>query len=249
MQSPGHDIALFVRLVLTGWEQYAEAGVTGLLIYIIEKILRQPLSWKILKWVAVSFLIFAFFNIWRDQYRASEKASAETAAVQKQLDALSKPIISGEAGPIAASYSGEKKENCLLTLLVHIRNLGAPTGIENPSLVITKDGKIYRTEFLPPSNASLYSGNTETGPSVTLRIENHLFPKAMHNPIMTNVAIDPWLQAVIFGLTRDELDSKGTIISLSFHEVATGTKHTLTYVTDDERNSPIDLNKLSRETH
>ena len=41
-----HEAIQFLWLVLTGWEQYAAAGVTSLLVYLFEKFKKSGLSWN-----------------------------------------------------------------------------------------------------------------------------------------------------------------------------------------------------------
>jgi hypothetical protein len=56
--------------VISGWLQYAEAGATALVWVIVEKIKEHPLSWRILAYAAIAFLLFAFFNIWRSEAKS-----------------------------------------------------------------------------------------------------------------------------------------------------------------------------------
>jgi|SRR5579872_3232683 len=247
------DISTFLAAVFGRWQGWASGGGFGgailLCLYLYERLSSKIIPNRVyVSLVIVAFFFAASFMAWRDQYHAYQGASAATEAVQAKLNALSKPILAGNIVPMAGAYSGEKQENTLLTLAVHISNSGAPTGIESPSLEVAKDGKTLRTDLLPPADGDLYAGSTNTGPRIPLRIGSHLFERAMRNPIPTNVAIDTWLQAVVYGLTKTEFGTQGTNISLSFVDVATGTRHTLSTVTTGARAVMPDLDKLRRET-
>jgi hypothetical protein len=57
--------------VMSGWQQYAGAGGTGLAWVLIEKARKQPLSWSILGYTALVFLVLACFNEWRKEHHRS----------------------------------------------------------------------------------------------------------------------------------------------------------------------------------
>jgi hypothetical protein len=186
---------------------------------------------------------------WRDQYHAVEAANAKAQAIQKQFDALTVPIISGKFVSGSAAPTGEKKENCIVTLVVHIKNLGAPTALENISISITRDAKEFDAQFVPASNVTLFYGSNPAGPAISFGFENHLIKKAAHSPILTNVPIDAWFQILVLGLSRDEFFSKGTTISLSFDQVATGKRMSITHVIKGGPSEfPLDQKKLYQES-
>jgi hypothetical protein len=168
---------------------------------------------------------------------------------RKKVEKENPPDISGEFVFEAAAPTGEKKENCLATLVVHIKNLGAPTALEHISIVVARDTKIFNAQFVPPRNIILFTGANATGPEVQFSAENHLVQKAARNPILMNVPIDTWFQIVVYGLTRDEFFSKGTKVSLNFDVTATGKKGSITYLSKGgPPESPMDVKKLFRET-
>ena len=82
------DLARWGKLVILGWQQYAGAGVTALVWTLAEKVRGKPLSWRVLEYAAVSFLMFAVFNVWRNE------ATKHRSTIQ-DLDKLKKDIDGG----------------------------------------------------------------------------------------------------------------------------------------------------------
>ena len=247
MEGLRRDVGLFIYLVLMGWEQYAEAGMTGLVIYLGEKICKKPVSWKILKWAAISFLFFAFFNVWRDQYHATQNANAESSTLHAQLNVLKMPNISGEFTSWAIAPAG--KENCLVTIFMHLRNGGAPTALEEFSFLVSHNAQTFHSEFLPPTTARLFSSASTKGPGIEARSDDNLLVIIRHQSLSMNGTLDGWFQVIVFGLTPDEFRSKGTAISLKFTDVATGKPHSVDYAfTGEERKTIPDIGKMMGQT-
>jgi len=79
------DVIEWLRLVISGWRQYAEAGGTALIWALIERIRRKPVSWHVLELAGVAFLIFAFFNVWRDETKRHRETIQKLRGASPQI--------------------------------------------------------------------------------------------------------------------------------------------------------------------
>jgi hypothetical protein len=86
------DLRRWAWLVISGWLQYAGAGITGLVWVVVEKIRERPLSWKILGYTAIIFLLFAFFNAWRTESTSHTKTKHSLETLQRLQDSKN-PLI------------------------------------------------------------------------------------------------------------------------------------------------------------
>jgi hypothetical protein len=74
----------------------------------------------------------------READGSTEELQPEEQGQEKfsTLDALNKPMLSGEILIFAAAPNGQHKENSLVTVLCNFRNIGAPIALEKFSLTI-----------------------------------------------------------------------------------------------------------------
>lgn len=80
-----HDFGRWLWLVISGWRQYAEAGSTALVWVLIEKARERPLSWHVLELPAGVFLLFAFFNVWRDEMKKHGETRSRELELKEDL--------------------------------------------------------------------------------------------------------------------------------------------------------------------
>lgn len=214
------DLLQWMWLVISGWRQYAEAGVTGLTWIIVERIRKQPLSWRVLAYIAIAFLFFAFFNTWRDQKQKVQALTNQNKALQSELEKekdRSKPKLFAELSQIAVAPNGA---DSILTILGSIKNdpTGAPSIADDIRIYVNIPGhEEAEGELIPPPSGSLTLGYE--GGSVKLLTEDFLPRKTVRAPIPAGGAAFGWLSVRVRALTREQIMSNGTVIRMTFKDI------------------------------
>ena len=187
-------------------------------------------------------LFFAMFKAW-DEKR--EKLSQSAAA----LDALKKPIISGELREHYAAGTGDNKKDTLATIRIHIKNLGAPTALEDFSFKAMSKGRVFEGIFLPPPSgvANVMAPNGMA--FAVFEGKDHLFNKTGSQALQANVSVDSWFHVLLIDMSAQDFIMEGTSYVLSFRDVATGELHEIKDVSYGEnKKKPIDLEKIQEQT-
>jgi hypothetical protein len=242
-----HELWLFVSMVFETWEAYVFAGVVGVFVGIYEHFRERSIPWKVLKYAMLAFLPISCFMVWREQYHAVILAKAETGKVQASLDALNNPILSGEISAISAAPSGPHKEDALVTIVLRLRNNGAPTALEDFRLTVTNRGTQFKTQFVPVVPMRLFYGPGNKS-SIVLRTEDHVNKILSSHVLDRHALADAWFQVVVFGLSRETALSTDTVFVVSYRDIATGSEHSLIRRSTGIGEFPLDIQKLSRET-
>jgi hypothetical protein len=228
--------------VVEHWEILVTIGIIPFGLDIVDKYFecKMPKSYYAIFLGIALFL--AMFKAW-DEKR--EKLSESLAA----LDALKKPIISGELREKYAAATGDNKQDTIATVRVHIKNLGAPTALEGFSFKATSKGHVFEGAFIPPPRgvANIFAPNGKV--YAILDGKDHLSNKTGSQAIQANVPADCWFGALFIGLPAKEFIAAGTSYTLSFRDVATGELHEIKssgYGADTRK--AIDLDKLQEQT-
>jgi hypothetical protein len=191
----------------------------------------------------ISFLFAAFFAAWRDEYHA--RVGAENKLEQIEDD--QKPRLSGRNLNYIAAPTGEKQQDCLLTLNYEINNGGAPTGLDNFALSITKNGKSYQARILPAENVTLEFASNKA--RLYFNGEDNVLIRTGREAILKNIPVITWIQAIVYGMTPREFLEEGTSISFSFDDAATSMNHSIDVITIGGVSEPFNMGKIAGETH
>jgi hypothetical protein len=147
------ELADFLWAVINDWAGYATGGVIVGLVGLWSMLKGIPPSRKFGVTLALTFLFFAFFNAWRERSKAVQDAQQEAQGLQKKLDDLTKPDLSGTIPVILAAPNPQNNKDSILTLQVNIENKGAPSIAKDiEAFVDTEDGKSVKGQRIAPPN-------------------------------------------------------------------------------------------------
>ena len=194
-------------------------------------------QWAILIAAAVCFFC-ASVRVWTSQHEALKVA-------QDKLESLTKPDLSGSFIGESATLTGAHKENCLITAQVHIKNLGAPTALENFKVLIVYDNKKFDVQYVPPVSLNVHGVG---GGSFSLSVNNHIRVKAGGAAIPMNIPVEGWFQVIVTNMKLEEFFSNKTTISFSFDDVATGQNHVISKTLSGTTSGLMDVNKVFQQT-
>jgi hypothetical protein len=123
----------FIKAVVTYWQALATGGLIAFGLFLIERLASWSMPKKAFMWVfVVAFLVVASFLAWRDQRR-------EVATLRAAQDARTRPIIRAQIEQ--AVLNTEHEPGTLHVLLTaSVRNVGAPTALEDWQLEVTPAG-------------------------------------------------------------------------------------------------------------
>lgn len=188
-------------------------------LWLWSTIKKRPLPRKIGIGVAIFFLVGAFFQAWRDQYRS-------TNAMHKKLAELTTPVLRGEIGHVSFGLGGKNNQDVIMIVELKIKNTGAPTAIDSPlALVRLHSGRVVRMENLDPPKKEIITKDIQGG-TMSFPTTAYL-PFAGTKPIPTGGI----LAGFVFGRLRDvalnEVHELPLVVGLEFAD-AYGNPHKLT---------------------
>ena len=134
--------------------------------------------------------------------------------------ASSAPQLKGEIESLFGSPSGERGENCLITIIMKIENTGAPSIAEGFTMYMQKNGRQFPAQLLrrPVNNvAILWAGEIGYSPSVTLYAEDFLPDKATANQIPNGGKVEGFFQWIVPGLSKPEIS--GSSVTVHFADM------------------------------
>jgi len=186
------------------------------LLGLIASVLKKTSTWML--WVtfglAIVFLLLASFLAWRDQYHRANDAAAKLAE-------LTLPKLDGEFSVVSAR-AGNEGQDCLLTLVGIIRNVGAPTILDHWSanLVFDDGTAIHGERISPPPPETTVRLFVASGKYAQLLFgKNHWSTIGTEKPIPTGGGVPGWIQFYLKGVTQDRMNVSHAKVVLSFQDV------------------------------
>jgi hypothetical protein len=214
------DIGSFLWSVINNWAGYCTGGIIVALLWIWSTVKQTTVPRRIGIIVAISFLAVATFNAWREQKKRADDADVARQKAEARFDELTIPKMSADiVGMMDAHMTIGTNNRSLITLVVTVRNLGAPSIAQFKKASITLSGgqEFHPQLMLPTGKDVVLPGGTGV-PSITLKEKDRLLDRTMNNPILTGSAVLGWLQCVIPYMQHSEL--QGATVRLELVDVA-----------------------------
>src|SRR5205085_6770209 len=240
------DLITFIVAVISHWQAYATGGVVTMAVGLFERLSGKHLNKRTYAGLFVGvFLLVSFFMAWRDEHkavadehRALEAAQVDLASVRGELSQVKQdlareqdqnhPKFHGFINQIAfgnlstiwvTNEAKRKLDGVALSLIVTIRNEGAPSIVEGWQLHLKSDKlDLTVTPLLLPIGQKF---NVIHGQAFTLHREEALYEKGV-KPIERGGQVRGWLTYVIEGITAEQIDSPSVKLTLDFYDVAGG---------------------------
>jgi hypothetical protein len=140
----------------------------------------------------------------------------------------------------------------LCTLSVTIKNLGAPSVVDNYGLVIKIGDRISIGQFIVLPNQEFtvtleMAGASASGPPLTLKQADFLYEKTTR-PIATGSWERGWIMVIIPDFSREMMDVDGVIAEVSFVDVV-GRRYSCDYAPTRENVGPLNYYPGAGGTH
>jgi hypothetical protein len=229
------DLFDWLGAILSRWQNWASGGGFGGAALILVNLYERLKGWSMPRfWYALIFVVFfvlgASFMVWKDQRRMWLEEHKRAEALDKKLDSLSTPRLSGSIEQVIFGYDHEVKRTIAL-MMVSVKNLGAPSIAQGFHLSLVLPDKTHR-EYMPffiPEGYKL----TDTGPP-TERVLTFKRSMALEDrtslPIQSGALVRGWVkfeltdvQEDVFGnskrriLFRDILDRECVATDITDH--------------------------------
>jgi hypothetical protein len=205
----------FLLAVVNNWAGYTTGGVIVATVWLWSTLKQVPISRKVGILLAVMFLVFAFFNAWREQHH-------EALEKQQKLDALTLPILTADIF-VAISRIGGNGGDTLMTVAGLIKNQGAPTVLDKWGVDIKfSDGRLLHGKLLlAPSPIDTLTLDDSKGhnPPMVLSGAKYWPSATRSQPIATGGGGDGWINALFPNLSADEVEQKKATIILTCRDV------------------------------
>ena len=191
--------------------------------------------------VRIAFIIAAAL-LWADEH---EKVSQ----LENKLKELTSANLQGRIDSFGVAPTGPNGDSCLLTVIMSIRNMGAPSIAENFRISTLRAGKELSTTTLPPvPMLVMWEGNTDRSPSVTLDGSDYLPRKAVSAPIPQGGETLGFMQVLVNGLKQDEALENETVIRVVFTDVTGKPYRVDQRITGTKIRRLVDVGKVYGET-
>jgi len=248
------DFLKFLKDVFWHWQSWAGGsgfgGAVVVAVNMYERLTGHTMAKRMYVTIfIIVFLFGAFYMAWLDQYRARIAAETGKAEVEKKIEELNTPKLSGRFEGIFGAPLGNQGEDCLLTILAAIQNVGAPSIARLAKLsVMTADGKEISGQSVPiPKELHLYQSGGTYGPHVDFTADDSLVKKVNSQPIPTGGQLSGFLQVIVKGITRAQVFTSGTKIRLAFEDVK-GNAGSIEHTMSGTKNDLVDLEKMAEQT-
>jgi hypothetical protein len=246
-QTPGLIAFTCIGGIITGYLVFKIRGKEAFMEHLKANIgialLGAALTWSI---AFVWHFVRTPYVMQQETYEKAKEAEKLQKDSEQKLDALTKPNLSGEIYGEFIAPTGKRKENSLMTVCLHIRNLGAPTALEHYRFTLVRGSDSYEGLFLPTlSNLQLFD---EKGKKMVLCSTDNFIRKSTYEAIPTNQSMDGYFQVVIKGVTQDQAEETTNVLHFYFHDVATGTLHDIN-ARPSARETPLNIEELMKQTH
>ena len=181
------DLLEFLWAVLNNWAGYSTGGIVVALVLLWQTLgsRPQPISRTGGITLAVLFLSMACYKAWREQRgerrRAEERLKALTVPdIQAEIVETNYAPVAGMAVP----FVGSRPDDTVLTIIVKVRSLAAPSTVDQWSLSLRlADGSTVIAE--PHVIGRLELAGADGKPQKVIHASDALYDKTMQAPLAT----------------------------------------------------------------
>lgn len=171
--------------------------------------------------------VYCVFEASYNNFHACDNSRKEMQSANTQLqnkfNELTVPKLKGEILSIQIAPAGEHGEDSVFTVVMDIKNKGAPSIVEGFVFSLVKSGKEYQGLILPALQKRLVLVQGPVGSPNSKKVvfdrSNWIIDKAMDHPVITGGGTGGFMQAIIYGLSRSEAASPDVSIHVKFSDI------------------------------
>jgi hypothetical protein len=179
------DFSVYLRSVATHWLSLM-GGAVSVGITFWEKV-RRTIGKYVLFSIAVLCVFWSGFRAWQEEHNRVD------------LNAPHLHIIA------QAVYAIPDASNSLLVILMHIKNTGAPSTVDNPQAnVVLPNGAVIQGKWLPRPQEGIVV-KQPNGAAIKFSSDDFLTGKAGERPIATNGAVEGYFWVKLEGVKHADV--------------------------------------------
>jgi hypothetical protein len=189
-----------------------------------KRILKRPISFKLEIGILLSFLLFACFQTWRDQYTSSEWRGQRILTLEQEVERKA-PDFTGEIGSVG---SATWRNQTLIIVAINLENRGGTdSGVHAWKMSVKMDdGTIIQGEAPIPPAKDLNIPLPEVKGGLLFKTDLYL-PITTMQPIRAGGATSGWFWSVFPTITQDYLFSHKAVVNVRYSEIVNGKTHEL----------------------
>ncbi len=204
MQEYLKDLVQFLLASAEHWAVLVTGGIVIALLWLWSALKQRPLPRRLVLGLAAAFLVFAFFNAWREQYQRSH------------------PGLSLEIDSVMVGYEDQSPESSKWLIIASVANNGSPSVADQWKLSVLAPGWNHEASqpfsLIAPNEPVRF--NYEEGDSLVYSQDDALYGKTMPQPLATGSKQTGLLMFLFPGLSKSVVTQKGTIVTLECRDVA-----------------------------
>jgi len=195
-----NQIFEFSWAVINNWAGYATGGIVVALVWLWSTVYQKIISRRLGVALALSFLFFAFFTAWREQYLKTHPGL--------KLEVLQLGVADGHT-----------QNDCKIFISASIKNNGMPSVADYWELFVQTSGHNpvkAEIQYIDPSQPLTF--NLPGGQTAKLSSEDVLYNKTMKQPIQTGMK-EVGILSFGMKMPRKDIEIKGTKFLLQCRDV------------------------------